>query len=134
MKISQDLLDQVVKHAQRDHTDECCGVIELDTHGAAVAVHELDNVLDGPKRLGFAIDGLTLMKLDQWIEDDGNRLGVIYHSHTRSAPYPSQTDINYAAGWPGVEWLIVGTSTDPAEVKSYLIDATTITEVQIEIL
>ena len=24
-------------------------------------------------------------------------LGAIYHSHTRSAPYPSQTDINLAA-------------------------------------
>ena len=35
-------------------------------------------------------------------------LGAIYHSHVRSAPYPSQTDINFAAGWPGVEWIIVG--------------------------
>ncbi len=32
----------------------------------------------------------------------------IYHSHTRSEPYPSQTDVNFAAHWPGVEWLIVG--------------------------
>ena len=30
------------------------------------------------------------------IEDGGAELGAIYHSHTRSAPYPSQTDINFA--------------------------------------
>ena len=30
------------------------------------------------------------------IEDAGLELGAIYHSHTRSAPYPSQTDINLA--------------------------------------
>ena len=45
-------------------------------------------------------------------EDDGAELGAIYHSHTRSEPYPSQTDINFAAGWPGVEWLIVGLRRD----------------------
>ena len=39
---------------------------------------------------------------------DGWELGAIYHSHTRSAPYPSQTDINFAANWPGLEWIIVG--------------------------
>ena len=46
------------------------------------------------------------------IEDAGGALGAIYHSHTRSEPYPSQTDINFAAGWPGVEWLIVGVRRD----------------------
>ena len=43
--------------------------------------------------------------------DRGRRrssVGAIYHSHTRSEPYPSQTDINFAANWPGALWLIVG--------------------------
>ena len=35
------------------------------------------------------------------IEDRGDELGAIYHSHTRSEPYPSQTDVNFAAHWPG---------------------------------
>ena len=30
------------------------------------------------------------------IEDAGHELGAIYHSHTRTAPMPSQTDINLA--------------------------------------
>ena len=75
---------------------------------------------------------MLLRTLDE-IESCGAELGVIYHSHTRSAPYPSQTDINFAAGWPGVEWLIVGTAGDEPEVRSYLIDAGDVTEVEVEV-
>ncbi len=37
-------------------------------------------------------------------------LGIIYHSHTRSDPYPSQTDINLAF-YPDALYVIVGTAT-----------------------
>ena len=33
---------------------------------------------------------------DRLDEDDGLELGAIYHSHTRTEPMPSQTDINLA--------------------------------------
>ncbi len=52
----------------------------------------------------------------------------------RSEPYPSQTDVNFAANWPGVEWIIVGLAggSEP-EVRSYLIDdAGRVEEVAIE--
>ncbi len=66
------------------------------------------------------------------LRDRRLELGAIYHSHTRTAPYPSQTDINFAAHWPGVEWLIVGLAdgADP-EVRSYLIDDGQVREVEI---
>ena len=41
------------------------------------------------------------------IEDDGLELGAIYHSHTRSDPVPSQTDINLAF-YPDSLYVIVG--------------------------
>ena len=55
-----------------------------------------------------------LLRLSNAIEAEGCELGAIYHSHTRTAPYPSQTDINFAANWPGVEWIIVGLAGDRA--------------------
>jgi proteasome lid subunit RPN8/RPN11 len=61
-------------------------------------------------------------------------MGAIYHSHTRTEPYPSQTDINFAAGWPGVEWLIVGLRADgEPTVRSYRIDGGDVTEVEVEV-
>ena len=50
----------------------------------------------------------------------------------RSAPYPSQTDVNFAANWPGVEWVIVGLApgAEP-EVRSYVIEAGVVREVAV---
>ena len=67
-------------------------------------------------------------------EDEGAELGAIYHSHTRSEPYPSQTDVNFAAGWPGVEWLIVGLRRDgEPTVRSYRIDDGVVDEVEVDV-
>ena len=41
------------------------------------------------------------------IEDAGGELLAIYHSHTKSAAYPSQTDVNQAVDWPDAIYLIV---------------------------
>ncbi len=105
MHISAELLSIIVDHARREHPNECCGVIGM-RGGAAVSVHPAANIAASPLR--FEVDGLELHRLLTEIEDRGDELGAIYHSHTRSEAYPSQTDVNFAAAWPGVEWLIVG--------------------------
>ncbi|MBA3748378.1 MAG: M67 family metallopeptidase [Solirubrobacterales bacterium] len=131
MKIARSLLDEIVEHAVRDAPNECCGVV-ASREGAATVVHATENVAASPFR--FEIDGLTLMGLIDGIEEAGEDLVAIYHSHTRSAPYPSQTDVNFAALWPGLEWLIVGISknADP-EVRTYRIDGGAITEAELEV-
>ncbi len=45
------------------------------------------------------------------IEDEGGELLAIYHSHTKSAAYPSQTDVNQAVAWPEQIYLIVSLAT-----------------------
>ena len=96
-------------------------------------MHEAENVAASPLR--FEVDGMEVHRTIEAIEDAGGELGAIYHSHTRSEPYPSQTDINFAAGWPGVEWLIVGLSRDgDPEVRSFRIDDGRVTEVAVEVM
>jgi proteasome lid subunit RPN8/RPN11 len=137
VNISPELLDEVVAHAREEAPNECCGVlaVELDRAQAgrpprAVSVHRAVNTAASPLR--FEIDGREVLSLIERIEGEGLELGAIYHSHTRTAPYPSQTDINFAAHWPGVEWLIVGISDGAApEVRSYLIDDGRVEEVAI---
>ena len=129
MKIAPELLDQVVAHARRDFPNECCGIIAV-RDGAARAVHPFENVAASPFR--FEIDGLELSKLLDVVEDDGGQI-AIYHSHTRSDPYPSQTDVNFAQHWPDVEWLIVGVRAEgEADVRSFRIDDGEIAEVGVE--
>jgi proteasome lid subunit RPN8/RPN11 len=128
--IAPELIDRIVAHARRDFPNECCGMIGV-RDGVAVSVHEAENLAASPLR--FEVDGLEVHKTIEEIEDAGGELGAIYHSHTRSEPYPSQTDVNFAAGWPGVEWLIVGLRRNSEEVvvRSYRIDDGRVSEVEV---
>jgi proteasome lid subunit RPN8/RPN11 len=135
--IEQALLDELVAHALEDPANEVCGVVAVDLDPPdpprrAVRVHRAVNIHASP--LKFEIDGRELLKLVQAIEAVDCDLGAIYHSHVRSAPYPSQTDINFAAHWPGVEWIIVGLAAGEPEVRSYLIDGGHVSEVALEVV
>jgi [CysO sulfur-carrier protein]-S-L-cysteine hydrolase len=130
MKISQGLLEEIVAHALEDPGNEVCGVVAVDsgTPARAVRVHRAVNVYASP--LKFQIEPTELLKLWNACEEEGGTLGAIYHSHVRSKPYPSQTDVNFAANWPGVEWVIVGLARgQEPEVRSYLINEAQIEEV-----
>ena len=105
-------------HARREFPNECCGIVAV-RDGHASAVHPFENLAASPFR--FEIDGLPLSRLLDDLEDAGEQY-AIYHSHTRSEPYPSQTDLNFAQHWPGVEWLIVGLAAgrdEPPDVRSF---------------
>jgi proteasome lid subunit RPN8/RPN11 len=130
VRIAPELLDAIVEHARRDAPNECCGMVAA-SDGRAVSVHAATNTAASPFR--FEVDGMELHRTLTEIEDAGHELGAIYHSHTRSEPYPSQTDVNFAANWPGVEWIIVGLANGAEPVvRSYLIDGGAITEVPVE--
>jgi proteasome lid subunit RPN8/RPN11 len=133
VKIDRATLDEIVAHAVRDAPNECCGLV-LGRDATATSARAMENLAASPFR--FDIDGRELIAF-AFADEDEEQLVAIYHSHTRSAPYPSQTDVNFAAGWPGVEWLIVGvpkgTGGGEPEVRSYLIDDGTIREVELEV-
>jgi [CysO sulfur-carrier protein]-S-L-cysteine hydrolase len=132
LQIAPELLEQVIAHAREEAPNECCGVIAVELGSPARAVHAHRAVNTAASPLRFEIDGREVLNLIEQIEGDGLELGAIYHSHTRTAPYPSQTDINFAAHWPGVEWLIVGLADRATpEVRSYLIDDGQVQEVAI---
>jgi [CysO sulfur-carrier protein]-S-L-cysteine hydrolase len=136
VRIAKQLLAEIVAHAQEDARIECCGVVAVlagddDAPKAAARVYRAENV--HASALKFEIGPMELYRLSEEIEEEGWKIGAIYHSHVRSAPYPSQTDIGFAAGWPGLEWIIVGLAGDgEPEVRSYLIDGGRVAEVALE--
>ena len=120
MIIAAELLEQVVAHARLEAPNECCGLVALDA-GRAISVYELENLAASPLR--FEVDGAKLAPLLFEIEEAGQQ-AAIYHSHTHSEPYPSQTDVNFARWWPGCEWLIIGIENDGQPLaRSFMISA-----------
>jgi [CysO sulfur-carrier protein]-S-L-cysteine hydrolase len=137
MNISTELRHEVIAHALEDPRNEVCGVVAVEAAdppagaASAVGVYRATNVHASP--LKFEIDPKELLALYNKIETQGHQLGAIYHSHVRSAPYPSQTDVNFAANWPGVEWIIVGLAAgQEPELRSYLIEQGEVREVPLQ--
>ena len=104
MRISQALLDEMVTHAREDLPNECCGMIG-GRDGTATRVVRVENSAASPLR--YEMDPQGQFDALKAIEAEGEDLLGIYHSHTRSAAYPSQTDVNQAVAWPEQVYVIV---------------------------
>ena len=72
-------------------------------------IYRMSNVEASPYR--FSMDPGELSKVDSEAGDNGWELLAIYHSHTGSEAYPSDTDIRIAGGtaglWPDVRYVLV---------------------------
>jgi [CysO sulfur-carrier protein]-S-L-cysteine hydrolase len=117
MRIAQSLIDEMVAHAREDLPNECCGMVG-GADGEASVVIPVVNSAASPLR--FEMDPQGQYNALKAIEGDGREMLAIYHSHTKSAAYPSQTDVNQAVSWPDAIWVIVSLE-DPESpvVKGY---------------
>ena len=125
------MLDEIVAHAREDEPNECCGLIG-GSNGHATSLHRARNEFASPLR--YNVHPQDLLRITTEIESAGEELAGIYHSHTRSEAYPSQTDVNLAANWPDPLYLICSLA-DPADpvVRAFSIRGGSIDEVDLEI-
>jgi proteasome lid subunit RPN8/RPN11 len=130
MRITRRLFDELVAHARADAPNECCGMI-ASRDGEAVAVHRATNTAASPLR--YVIDGKEQYQIQTAIEDAGLDLGAIYHSHTRSAPEPSETDINLAF-YPEALYVIVGVKDEMPDVRAWRIVDGKVTPAPLEVV
>jgi proteasome lid subunit RPN8/RPN11 len=118
MRIGQSLVDEIVAHAREDLPNECCGMVG-GADGAAATVYPAENAEASPFR--YSISAGEQFRLMREIEAGGEELVAIYHSHTKSAAYPSQTDVNLA-GWPDAVHVIVSLADPEApDLKGFWI-------------
>ena len=127
MHIARELLDEIVAHARDDAPNECCGLVG-GRDGRATSVHRAKNLYPSPLRFEVA-NPVPLLRA---IEEAGEELVAIYHSHTRSEAYPSQTDVNMARGWPDPLWVICSLQ-DPGNpvVRAFTIRDDVVTPVEL---
>jgi proteasome lid subunit RPN8/RPN11 len=131
VRISQGLIDEMIAHAREDLPNECCGMIG-GSSDEATAVIRVANSAASPLR--YEMDPQEQYNALKAIEEGGNELLAIYHSHTKSAAYPSQTDVNQAVAWPEQIYVIVSLADEEApDVKAYLLKDLRIADVEIDV-
>ncbi len=98
--------------------------------GEVTSVHRAENLFASPLRFEVA----NPVKLLNAIEDAGEELAGIYHSHTKSEAYPSQTDVNLARGWPDPLWFICSLA-DPGQpaLRAFAIRDGNVEEAELEV-
>jgi proteasome lid subunit RPN8/RPN11 len=129
VRIPRSLLDRIIAQAREEAPNECCGIIASE-NGRAVEVHPARNAAASPLR--YEMDGMEQYRIQTAIEDAGRDLGAIYHSHTRTPPYPSQTDINLAF-YPDALYVIVGVAGKEPDVRAFRIVDGEVSEAQLEV-
>jgi proteasome lid subunit RPN8/RPN11 len=132
MRISSELVDQIVAHALEDRPNECCGMVG-GRDGAATTIYRARNAFESPMR--YTVDERDLFRITQReIPDAGEELVGIYHSHPNSEAYPSQTDINLAENWPDPLYLICSLEdADDPVVRAFAIRDAAVEEVELAV-
>ena len=119
MKIPKTLVDEMIAHSQEDAPNECCGLIG-GIGDEAKSLHRARNKAASPLR--YEIDSQEQLQIYKTILDAGEDIVGIYHSHTKTAAVPSQTDINLASGWPDSVYIIVSLeNADDPDVQGFWI-------------
>ena len=124
------MLDEIVAQARAEAPDECCGLVGT-RDGEAVRLLKLRNAAASPLR--YEIDPKDQLRAFEELDEAGLEIGIIYHSHTRSAPEPSQTDINLAR-YPDSLYMIVGVAGPEDDVRLWRIADGQVAEAPFEVV
>ena len=123
MRIARALYDELFEHARADAPIECCGLI-AGRDGEATRLVRVRNAEQRERH--YQMDPNDQHRALTSIEDAGEDLLAIYHSHPPVGAYFSETDLEHAymgdgqtIAWPGVIYVVVG--LQPEEVKAFSI-------------
>ncbi len=135
MVLPAEVADELVAHARAELPNECCGLL-AGVDGVVTRVFRATNTAASP--FLYSMDGLEQLRIFDEIEGAGWDVVAIYHSHTRSAAYPSRTDVELAF-YPETPYLIISLANDTRpELRAFLLARTgaegeQVTEVPVEI-
>ncbi len=110
LTISTVLADELLAHARAEVPNEACGLLSGDlAGGTAMAFHPARNAEASP--YVYTVHPDDLVRIVVGIEDAGEDLVAIFHSHTHTPAVPSATD-RRSALYPDAFYLLA-TLSDP---------------------
>ncbi|HEY1237583.1 MAG TPA: M67 family metallopeptidase [Solirubrobacterales bacterium] len=130
MRIPREVYDELLAHAREEAPNECCGILG-GKDGAAATVYRATNAEASPLR--YTLDPNDLFRITfREIPANDEEMLAIYHSHTASPAYPSQTDINLAT-YPDSIYLIVSLAEGEEPLRGFRIEDGEVTEVDLTV-
>jgi [CysO sulfur-carrier protein]-S-L-cysteine hydrolase len=110
------LVEEIVAHCLQGRPNEACGIL-ASRAGGVTKVFRMRNASASPLR--YSLDPKEQLAVYNAIDSKGWELGGVFHSHTRTAAYPSPTDVRLAA--EDVPYMIVSLAADPPSLLAFRI-------------
>jgi proteasome lid subunit RPN8/RPN11 len=110
------LAEEMIAHARSELPNEACGIFGGTLEGELRTFHPARNADASPYR--YSVDSEDLLRIALAIDEGGDDVAAIYHSHTMSPASPSRTDMELAT-WPEAAYLIVSLKNDPPEIRAW---------------
>jgi proteasome lid subunit RPN8/RPN11 len=120
---------EMIGHAYNGYPLEACGL--LVGRGMRVERFVACSNESESARI-YSIPGRELLRAERSADDDGLEIIGVFHSHTHTEPYPSQTDVDQAPD-PGWHYVIVSLKREAPETRSYRIVAGAIAEERVAV-
>jgi len=118
IRIPESIYQAMVEHARREVPLECCGILS-GREKTVEKAFELRNAEESPVR--YSISPLDQLRVFEEIEKESKEMIAIYHSHTHTLPFPSETDVR-TAFYPEVSTIIISLKErNNPRVKAFLI-------------
>lgn len=126
LRLSARQLDEMVAHCLRCFPEEGCGLLSGDPlTGMVRAVHPMAN--NAASAEVYSLDPREHLRVDLEAEAAGSSIIGVFHSHTRTDPYPSPTDVRQAPD-PGWHYVLVSLRHELVSTRSYRIEGGNISE------
>ena len=130
MKVPRGIYDEMLEHAREEVPNECCGILG-GKDGEATTLYRATNAEQSPLR--YTLDPNDLFRITfREIPERDEEMLAIYHSHTASPAYPSQTDINLAT-YPDAVYLILSLAEGEEPLRGFRIDDCEVGEVDLDV-
>lgn len=108
LKISRQVANQMLGHAQTNPESEICGLVG-GTPGHASHAYPIANIAKSPA-FRFQLDPKSQIDALRHMREQGEELVAIYHSHPQGPASPSAVDLREAS-YPDAVYLIVSLDT-----------------------
>jgi [CysO sulfur-carrier protein]-S-L-cysteine hydrolase len=121
---------EIVEQGLREFPNECCGLIAAEGD-VPVKVFPMTNADASP--VTYRLDGKEQLRVFEEMDEQGWELWGIYHSHTHSEAYPSETDVRLAF-YPEARYLLLSLQDRGAPVlRSFRITDGEVTEEELTV-
>ena len=130
IELDRAFFDAIARQATEEFPTEACGLIAAED-GRPAKVYAMRNADASP--VTYRLDPKEQLKVFNDIDERGWELWAIYHSHTHSEAYPSETDRRQAF-YPEARYFVLSLQhRDDPSIRGYWIVSGEVTEEEVKV-